>query len=111
MHFKRFQKLILISVHVIYIILSPWIEIRPLSLTSNPSYKCLRNYILPPAPTLRFGLSSGPPINLTHLLYSKTFSFVLNTHVFDYPHSRLPGPFSPVPPIPDNRARFGCNII
>ena len=33
---KRFQKLILISLHVIYIILSSWIEIRPLSLTSNP---------------------------------------------------------------------------
>ena len=61
----RFQKLILISLHVIYIILSPWNEIRPLSLTSNPPYKCLRNYILPPPPlTLRFGLSSGPPINL-----------------------------------------------
>ena len=58
---KRLQKLILISLHVIYIILSPWIEIRPLSLTSNPPYKYLRNYILPPPPTLRFGLSSSPP--------------------------------------------------
>ena len=47
---KRFQKLILISLHVIYIILSPWIEIRPLSLTSNPPNKCLRNYILSPIP-------------------------------------------------------------
>ena len=33
---KRFQKLILISLHVVDIILSPWIETRPLSLTSNP---------------------------------------------------------------------------
>ena len=62
---KRFQKLILISLHVIYIILSSWTEIRPLSLTSNPPYKCLKNYILPPPPpTLRSGLSSGSPLQI-----------------------------------------------
>ena len=60
---KRFQKLILISLHVIYIILSPWIEIRPLSLTSNLPYKYLRNYILPPYPALWFKFRT-PPINL-----------------------------------------------
>ena len=56
--------MILISLHVMYIILSPWIEIRPLSLTSNPPLQMFKKLHLTPPPTLRFGLSSGPPINL-----------------------------------------------
>ena len=59
---KRFQKLILISLHVIYIILSPWIEIKPLSLTSKPPYKCLRNYILPPPPYPALWFKFRPPL-------------------------------------------------
>ena len=47
---------------MIYIILSPWIEIRPLSLTSNPAYKCLRNYMLPPYPALWFKLRRPRPL-------------------------------------------------
>ena len=44
-------------------------------------------------------------------LYFFCLHCLINIHIFDYPDSRLSGPFTQVPPSPDNRGSTVSTII